>query len=128
MSRRKMVQYGICTLSSLKHIKERSQNGELDDLWEEIIKKLLIIAGWVENNPDANVFEEFDEEVYQKLYRNHKWVKKYIKYALGRPRGEDNALLYKDVDEDTMGLVLNKSIGMIMESPHLRKKTREIRL
>ena len=121
-SRLKMEEYGVCTIADLLQVKERIQESQLNGLREEIREKLLVVAEWTHNNPDANAIEEFDEDVYDKLYKDQRWAEKYINIALGQPYLEENLPFYKDVAEDSTLLeaVINKSKGIIMESSNLR--------
>ena len=57
----------MCTTQDMLNVKERIQKGELDGLCEDIREKLLIVAEWMHSNSEANIMEEFDGDVYEKL-------------------------------------------------------------
>lgn len=109
---------------SIIKVRQRIQKKELDGLREEIREKLLIVAEWVHSHPDANITEDFDEDVYDKLYKDQRWAEKYIRIALGQPWGEENMCLHKDVEQDDtlLDTVISKSKAIVMESPNLRLK------
>lgn len=122
-SRLKLEECGVCTAQDLLKVRERIQSNELDGLREEIREKLLVVAEWLDGNPDADIIEEFDEDVYDKLYKDQRWAEKYIKIALGQPYREENVCLYEDVDADPTLLqsVINKSKDIVMRSSNLRE-------
>jgi len=127
MSRLKMEEYGVCTIEDLLKVKGRIQKRQLDGLREEIRAKLLIAAEWKLSNPDANAIDDFDEDVYEKLYKNQsrvRFAKEYINLALGKAYHEENLPLFNDVKQDGMLLeeVIKQSKEIIMESTHLRNK------
>ena len=122
-SRLKLEEYGICTVEDLLQVKDRIQRSDLSELREEVRDKLLMVADWKLSNPDADVMEEFDEDVYDKLYKDQRWAKEYISTVLGAPYREENIPLYNDVNSDKMLLeaVISKSKDIVMQSPNLQK-------
>ena len=56
--------------ADLIQVKERMKKRELDGLREEVQERLAMVAQWILDNPNADIFEDFDESVYDKLY-NH---------------------------------------------------------
>lgn len=121
-SRQKMVEYGLCTKQDLSSARERIQRKELDGLRTEIREKLLLVAEWINNNPEADILKEFDEDAYDLMYNNERWAEEYIKTALGRPYREENLPLFQDVnDHDTLEAVIRKSKDTVMKSPKLRE-------
>ena len=120
-SRQKMVEYGLCTKQDLSSARERIQRKELDGLRTEIREKLLLVAEWINNNPEADILKEFDEDAYDLMYNNERWAEEYIKTALGRPYREENLPLFQDVNDDTLEAVIRKSKDTVMKSPKLRE-------
>ena len=106
------------------NVRQKIQANELAELREEIREKLLVVTEWMISNPDANIIEEFNENVYDKLYKDAQWAEKYIRTALGQPWGEENVGNYKDVEQDDalLQIVINKASAKVMESPNLRNK------
>ena len=82
-TRRLSQQYNINTTSDLLNIQSRILNKELDDLREDIRENLLIVSEWMVNNPNVNVIEVFDEDLFTKLFKERRWAEKYIHIALG---------------------------------------------
>ena len=82
-TRRLSQQYGINTTSDLLNIQSRILNKELDDLREDIRENLLIVSEWMVNNPNVNVIEVFDEDLFTKLFKERRWAEEYICTALG---------------------------------------------
>lgn len=82
-SRIKLSQYGINTTADLLNIQQRILNKELDGLREDIRDNLLVVAEWMVSNPTANVINEFDEDLFNKLFNDQRWAEKYISIALG---------------------------------------------
>ena len=82
-SRIKLSRYGINTTADLLKIQQRILNKELDGLREDIRDNLLVVAEWMVSNPTANVINEFDEDLFNKLFNDQRWAEKYISIALG---------------------------------------------
>jgi len=76
-------QYNINTASDLLNIQSRILNKELNDLREDIRENLLIVSEWMVNNPNVNVINEFDEDLFTKLFKERRWAEEYICTALG---------------------------------------------
>ncbi|KAL7540610.1 hypothetical protein ACHAXR_010249 [Thalassiosira sp. AJA248-18] len=121
-SRLKMEEFGLCSIQDLSGVRDRIQRRELDDLREEVREKLLAVAEWRTKNPNADIIEDFDEDVYDKLYKVQRYAELYIRTALGQPYQEDFIPHFMDVKEDNVLLdaVVNKSKDIIMESSNLR--------
>jgi len=76
-------QYNINTAADLLNIQQRILNKELDDLREDIRENLLIVSEWMVNNPNVNVIEVFDEDLFTKLFKERRWAEEYICTTLG---------------------------------------------
>ena len=76
-------QYNINTTTDLLNIQSRILNKELDDLREDIRENLLIVSEWMVNNPNVNVIEVFDEDLFNKLFKDQRFAEEYICTALG---------------------------------------------
>ena len=76
-------QYNINTTSDLLNIQSRILNKELDDLRQDIRENLLIVSEWMVNNPNVNIIDEFDEDLFNKLFKERRWAEEYICTALG---------------------------------------------
>ena len=76
-------QYNINTTSDLLNIQSRILNKELDDLREDIRENLLIVSEWMVNNPNVNVLEVFNEDLFNKLFKDQRFAEEYICTALG---------------------------------------------
>ena len=83
-------QYGINTTTDLLNIQSRILNKELDDLREDIRENLLIVSEWMVNNPNVNVIEVFDEDLFTKLFKDQRFAEEYICTALGMLMFVDN--------------------------------------
>lgn len=68
-SRLKLKECGICTAQDILKVRDRIQNQELDNLHEEACEKLLVVSEWMQSHPDANMIQDFDWEVCDKLYK-----------------------------------------------------------
>ena len=84
-------QYGINTTTDLLNIQSRILNKELDDLREDIRENLLIVSEWMVNNPNVNVIDVFDEDLFTKLFKDQRFAEEYICTALGMLMFVDNA-------------------------------------
>ena len=76
---------------------------ELDGLREEVRERLAMVAQWILDNPNADILNDFDESVYDKLYNDGqraRFAREYINLALGKAYQEENLPLYNDVEED----------------------------
>ncbi len=105
------AEYGIRNLDDLLHLKSRLGNGELRSMAEEIKQKLLLAAVWRRRNPEVNVMEDFDEDVWDD------WVKSF-KDDGDRMDAEVNVSLLSEDDGDRMDAEMNVSLFSV-ESSHL---------
>ena len=71
MSRAKMVEYGICTIPDLLQIKEQIKTETFNRLWSDVKKNLLLTIKWIENNQKADIMQNFDDEVFEKIYNDN---------------------------------------------------------
>ena len=125
-SPRRMVEHGLRTIDDLSSVHGRIQRQELDDLRLEVREKLLVVSEWRTRNPNANILEDFDEDVYDKIYKDQRWAEKYIKIALGQPYGEENLPLfqYANARPAILDAIINQSKNEIMKSQNLRQSCR----
>ena len=124
---KKLEEIGICTVQDLMAIKEKIERGELFRDMKSVPNgfkamardALLAIIEWREMNPDTNIKDDFNDEVYDKFILDRDFVETYID-ALGQPYREHS--LFKDVEADKTLLtaIIKKCKEKVMKSNHLR--------
>jgi len=70
MNRARMVEYGICTIPDLLQIREQIKMETFNRLRSDVKKNLLLTIKWIENNQKADIMQNFDDEVFEKLYND----------------------------------------------------------
>ena len=71
MSHARMVEYGICTILDLLHIKEQIKTETFNRLQSDVKKNLLLTIKWVENNQNAGIMQDFDEQVFENIFNDN---------------------------------------------------------
>jgi len=122
-SRSIMIEHGLRTIDDLSSVQGLIQREELDDLRDETRESLLVVTEWLDKNPNANVLEDFNECVYDKIYKDHRWAEKYINLALGQPYCEENLKMfqYANDNSDQLDALSKVCTNEVMESQSLRK-------
>ncbi len=87
------TEYDICNLDDLLQLKSRLENGELRSMAEDIKQKLLLAAVWRRRNPDVNVMEDFDEDVWDD------WLESCKDNGVKMDAGLNVSLLSEDNDD-----------------------------
>lgn len=123
-TRARMEEHGIVTFPDLMNIRDRIRKKEIDCIKEEIRNKLLLVVEWREKNVNADIIEDFDEDVLDKLEKDEAYADDFIRKVLGRPNSEENISLSEDLEQDSELLmtVIVKCTDKIMESPILREE------
>lgn len=118
-----MVAHGLRSIDDLRTVRDRLQRKELNDLRDEVREKLLVVAEWLANNPQADVSEDFNEDIYDVLYKDQQWAEGYITMALGQSYAEENLPWFQDANGNPAKLdaVIKLARGRTMESKYLRE-------
>ncbi len=131
ISRSQMMKYGITSVDALHSVQQRASNGELEELWKDLVGNLVIASEWLHKNTTVDILGQFDETKFHQIRRKHDETAKhytfandYINTCLGSPYNEDNLKHYNHVDS-TPGLldkVIERGSATTMKSPNLREK------
>lgn len=130
IGRSQMIKYGIISVDALHSVEERASNGELEELWTDWVKNLVIASKWLHNN-SVDILGQFDEKKFHEIRKKHDDTAKhytfandYINTCLGSPYNEDNLKHYNHVNS-TPGLldkVIEEGSAATMKSPNLKEK------
>lgn len=71
-TRARLIELGITQTSDLQDIRARCSKRELDHLRYEIRIKLVALAQWLEENPNRQVINELDEDVFYLYFEREK--------------------------------------------------------
>lgn len=124
-TRRQLEHYKLFSLADLAMVKARAEKGELTRLSKEVINNLIIAADWIAKNPTSDIIDEFDKEVFDKLYQDYhcgRFARDYINHALGKPYCEKDTYRFQDCTEEDLLEVLRQVKEKVMESENLREK------
>lgn len=112
------TEYDICNLDDLLQLKFRLENGELRSMAEEIRQKLLLAAVWRRRNPEVNVMEDFDEDVWEDWVKSCKDAE--VNVSLLSEDSDDrivadiNVTLLSEDDGDRMDAEMNVSLSSVL--------------
>ena len=68
MSLKRMVEYGICTLSDLLQIREKFKTEAFNCLRTDVKKTLFLTIKWLENNRNADIMRDFDKQAFENIF------------------------------------------------------------
>ncbi len=71
MNRARMVEYGICTIPDLLHIREQIMTEAFNHLWSDVKKDLLLTIKWIENKQNADIMRDFDDQVFENIFNDN---------------------------------------------------------